>query len=209
MKVSGQDISFMVTMESKSLGSQYKMEIAIQGDKTAMKPLIETGSDQQMHFMFDYGKMEQTTFIESNGQKYAMVGKLPITDAMMTEEEIDKKIKITHTDETKTISGYKCKKTILSSKDMTSEVWTTDEIEFGSDDIFRTLQSYNGSKGKRNDFVDKHAGVSGFPILIEAEGKKASESMTMTISDIREGAVNEALFSTNGYQVIDQNSMMK
>lgn len=204
--VAGQKISFLVTMESRSLESQYKMEIAISGNRTAMKPLMEIEPGQQMHFMFDYEKMEQITFIESNGQKFAMVSGMKFDEDLLNEDEPDKKIKVTPTDETKVISGYTCKKTILSSKEMTSDVWTTDELEYESSDVFRSLQSYNN---KKNDFVEKHAGVSGFPILIEATGKKASESMVMTITDIREGQVNEALFSTEGYQVVDKNTMMK
>lgn len=193
-------------MESRSLESQYKMEIAISGKRTAMKPLMEVESVQQMHFMFDYEKMEQTTFIESNGQKFAMVTEMQFDEGLLNDDEPGKKIKVTPTEETRMISGYKCKKTILSSKEMTSDVWTTDELAYESSDVFRSLQSYNK---KKNDFVEKHAGVSGFPILIEANGKKASESMVMTITDIREGQVNESLFSTEGYQVVDRNTMMK
>jgi Domain of unknown function (DUF4412) len=205
-QIFGQGISFVIHMESKNMGGPAKIEFAIMGQHTSMNLLMD-GRDENIRIIFDYGTMQQTTLINSNEQKIAMVA--PIKDIPTDDNNDISKQKITKTDEKRVINGYNCTKYIVKGDDGVSDVWTTTEVKYTFEDVFKSIQNFNGQKGKDNEFIESQADIGGFPIEIYAKNKKGSESMKMTISEIKQGEVDESLFSIDGYQVVDAASMMK
>lgn len=120
--------------------------------------------------------VDVTTIVNGNSKTYTVIIGIPGYGKyyiQKTEEDIQKKQSTTkydynYTDETKTISGYTCKKVIVTVTDLETDeedsavLWVTSELGLG-DDI---------------NFAD-HPGLKGYPLSTEVKTELNGENVTL------------------------------
>ncbi len=202
----GQELSFVITMESKSLKEPMVMEMFIKKTKTLLVPK-QSVANGEVKILFDYNTKSQTTLINSNGQLIGMVASINNIEEVY---ETDKKLpEIQSTGNTKIIDGFNCNEYLVEYNNTSSNIWTTKEIEYGFSDVFKSMLSFSGPKGKDLDFVKGHKGVEGFPLEMNSRNKKTKEEFNVLINQISTSTIDENLFSTEGYQMVDASTIMK
>lgn len=91
--------------------------------------------------VFDTDKEAMFTYMESDGKKMKMGIKFSADD--ISEEP---KFEIKATGNTKTILGYKCQEYIMTTEDMTSNVWVTKDVDIRFPSTF-----YSAKQNKSNN----------------------------------------------------------
>ena len=193
-----QDLSFNIEVTSKKTTEPMVIKVSSNGSKTVMQPM-NMGPQGSMKILVDSENNKQYMLMEANGKKMAMS-----VDPFNPSKEIEKtkEPKITVTNETKTIDGFKCNKIIAETDNHISDVWLTQEAGLSYPDLYKIMNSSKGASGAGN-VMPALSDVKGFPIEIVSKDKKKDETVTMNIRNISRDKLDASYFSLDGYQVTD------
>ena len=101
-----------------------------------------------------------TILMDQNGQKMGFKMKVP--EVKLEDKQTESlKFTITPTNETKTISGYPCKKYLVDSEDNTGYAWVTEDVTVDFEKIFNFLKfQQKGSRKKYHVLLRRYEGFS-------------------------------------------------
>jgi hypothetical protein len=170
--------------------------MAFTSDRMAMVPQAAKG-DEEMRMVFDLrNKHTYTLMTDEKGQRTGMKMKMmQVNVEGGAEGESD--VKVVRTDETKVIEGHTCRKYTYSDKEGKGEAWIAEDLDFDMMGAFRQMV---GGKGAEDWQQIGTKGVVMENTWTSADGK---EKVVMYTKDLVVGKVDEALFSTYGYEVQD------
>lgn len=118
-----------------------------------------------------------------------------------TPDKDEKKPEVTVTNETKVIDGHTCTKVIAKSEEGTWTGWVAKDVPMAFGDMMRSMQA----RGQR-DMSKEWAAIQGFPLEYEWVDKDGKDKMVVYIRDLKMGAVDESVFSLDGYEVMEMPS---
>jgi hypothetical protein len=194
--------SFSITLTGDKVKEPVEMNYYVKPSMIAMempsmkeKGFVKTIINKDAH--------DITTCMDNKGNKMAMRQKMSDKDY---GPKSDESVKITKTGETKTIDGYKCEKVIVESDQATSECWMTTDVKVSMQDIMGAMASRNAKQyqQKMPQGYDKLEGVS---IETATTNKKSGEKSNVKVHDIKIGKVDDAMFSIEGYQMMEMPPM--
>ncbi|MBK7100471.1 MAG: DUF4412 domain-containing protein [Flavobacteriales bacterium] len=111
------------------------------------------------------------------------------------------KTKVVRTDETRTIAGHTCRKYTFSDETGSGEAWIAEDVKF---DPSKAMGTMVGGKKVENWQKTPYTGLVMETTWNDANGK---DKMVMYCKDLVVGKVDEAAFSTSGYEIMDMSNM--
>jgi len=185
---------------TESEHSPMDMLIHSSAEKTSMETRTP-GVKEQMRILIDQKEKWQYVLMDdSKGSRMAM--KTRKMKVVSTADEQVSAPDVQVTDETKTIDGHLCKKLIAKSDDGTWTGWMAQDIGVPFHSFMRDMQQ-NG-QGTHSGAI---AGIHGFPLEYEWLSADGNERVQCHIKDLKLGAVDEKVFSLDGYQVMELPTM--
>lgn len=152
-------------------------------------------------------KTDQTMIMlmDNKGNKTAMKQKVKDPVEMINKNSKEE-AKVTKTGETKTIEGYKCEKWIVETSEAKSEMWVTNELGITMVDMLGFMSGRNAAAYAKNfpKGIEKMEGIS---LETNVTQTKNGEKSKIVIHDIKKQKVDDAIFSTEGYQMMDMPEM--
>lgn len=206
--------SFTVTTQATNKKGQLEdpvvLDIYASDYPVAFEMLVPDNASQKMRFIVDPRTALVTTLIDDNDNKTGMITKMPKITVKMKEGKTvpDKPAETTvqATDEYKMIEGYRCRKYIITDGTTVTESWITVDDAVSIHQIMSMFALTQ--KQKTEDFGARYGGVRG--MVLESTTTLANgQKSRMTVTNIRQGNVDQSKFSTEGYQVIDMSQGMK
>lgn len=197
--------SYRMVVHSYKNGSEQKdspaeITMAFNTDHMAMVPK-SPDEKGDMRMVYDLrNKNTYTLITDEKGQRTGMKMKMMKVNVEGDEKGADEGV-VTRTDEMRTIEGYKCRKYIYKGKDGSGEAWIAEDVSFDMMAAFR--QMVGGKKVEKWQNMP-HNGVAMENTWNSADGK---EKVTMFTKDLVIGKVDESLFSTSGFEVMDMTGM--
>ena len=201
--LTAQDLSFNVAVTTGKNPEPILIKVAISGPKIAMQPQ-NMGIPGSMTILVDNAKGKQYMLMNANGQKMAMALPVNTTDKATAAA---KDPKVTITKETKTVDGYKCTKVITETEEQKADLWVTQDVGMQYADFYKMMNSAKGPQGGSMVKIPDLKTVKGFPVEIISTDKKKAETVTIKIKNISKAKVDQKLFSTEGYQMMDSGGM--
>lgn len=169
-------------------------------DMTMNKMEMPEREGQDMRMMTDLkGKWQYTLMMDKNGKKTAMKSKKK--KVTLSEEKDAKEPEITVTDESKTIEGHVCTKTVVKSEDGTWIGWVAKDIKAPFADMARSV----GQRGN-DQMMKSYKGMQGFPLEFEWADAKSTDRIVCYMKELKVGPVDPAVFSLDGYEVTEMPS---
>jgi hypothetical protein len=196
--VSAQNLSFTMHISTPKSEKGFVVKVGMQGSKMAMEP--QMGEAGSMRYIMDNSENRQYMLMENNGQKMAMM--IDPFDAVQKTAEQAKDPKITVTRESRSIDGYQCKKVIAETEEVVTEIWMAESAGLNYQQLYKIFNSTKGTPGPRRAMPDLKD-IKGFPIEIISKDKAKAETVTIRIKDIKPNTTDAALFSMDGYKVVD------
>ncbi len=169
-------------------------------DMTMNKMEMPSEKGRDMRILSDLkNKFQYTMMTDEEGKKMAMKSKKK--KVTMAVEKDTKDPEITVTNETKTIEGHLCTKTIVKTDEGLWTGWVAKDVKAPFADMARSV-------GHRGDdkMLKTYNGMSGFPLEFEWVDVKGDERMECRIKELQVGAVDPGVFSLDGYQVMEMPS---
>jgi len=171
-----------------------EMVTTIKGNKIKSETTSMMGTETRL-----YDGKTHTFLVDMMGNKMGYVA----TDAEMDAhaKSKDAKPKVETTTEKKTIAGYECTKSIVTStgkdnKEQKITVWATDKINFDLSKVKKDAQS------RMMDFGD----LKGYPMSIETDIAIQGQNMKLVIAttEVSTKPVDDSAFkvSTEGYKMM-------
>lgn len=158
--------------------------------------MILNKSDQSVIMLMENGD-------KKTGMK--MYSKSFKTDSLM--EAHARNAKVTRTGKTKVIEGFTCEQVLVEDDDSNVEAWVTDNASFNP------LQFVSAVKGSQKDFSINKMNEAWMKNAVALEttitkiGKE--DVIKMLVKDIKRQPVDDTLFSTAGYEIMDMSQMGK
>lgn len=203
--------SFTMTFETVKNGAPVKngageMQYFIDAYQLALIPTTTEGETSRIIMDRKTGQMTMLT-TDKKGKKSGIKMKMPkIVIGEELQEEIDNQnVKITVTNEKKTIEGFTCTKVLMDGDDYNTVAWVTNEKNISLYDIFNFLSI---SKKDNNSKNDQYAGLSGLALEAISRDKKTGEIVTTKVKNLKVGSVSSSAFSTAGFEVMDMSNLM-
>lgn len=170
-------------------------------DKMAMTP--QGSAKGTMRMIYDLkNKFTYTLMTDENGKRTGM--KMKMMKVNMGDADDKKEVdntKVVRTDEIKTIAGHPCRKYTYSDETGAGEAWIAEDISF---DPSKAMGSMVSGKKVENWQKTPYTGLVMETTWNDANGK---EKMVMYCKDLVVGKVDEAVFSTSGYEIMDMSNM--
>jgi Domain of unknown function (DUF4412) len=186
--------------EQEQKNSPTNMRYWSSAEKTVNKMEMPDGKGQDMRIMTDLKeKWQYTLMTDDKGRKTAMKSRKK--KFTVKEEPGAKDPEITVTTETKTIDGHMCTKTIVKSEDGTWTGWVAKDIKAPFADMARSVGHRGNDKMMRS-----HKGMNGFPLEFEWVDANGKDRMVCYVKELTTGAVEESVFSLDGYEVMEMPS---
>lgn len=180
--------------------SPARVDLAFDNDRMAMAPL-STNPGEQIRVIMDLTNRHNTTLVTAaDGKRTAVkmqLMKFTVKDAAGSSGDVH----FEETGNTKVIQGYTCHQVRYSSQDGSGEAWIARDITFDLMDAFARLT------GGSNLQSWQRGRAGGLMLESDWTSANGKERHLMTIQDLVVGTVNEASFSTAGYEVQDLTSM--
>jgi len=177
--------------------SPVNMRMAFRPDGMAMVP----DADQQegsMRMVFDLkNKHTYTLMTDETGERTGMKMKMMKVNVEGEPDAGKDDVKVIRTDETKVIDGHTCRKYTYSDKEGSGEAWIAEDIKM---DMMAPFKQMMGGKKPENWQKAMLDGVIMENTWTSTDGK---EKVVMHTKDLVIGKVDEALFSTAGYEIQD------
>lgn len=174
-----------------------------------------TGVDRTL-LNFKEGK-STTLMTDKKGKKTGVVTELKSFDwlAKSAAEKNNKALKdgdvtLKATDEYKTIEGYKCRKYIYEDMNHRMDMWMANNVGIETVQLNQAMYSsaiYSSAKNVSN-YAYQKASANGVAIQTHIYPKSPrQEESVMTIKNIKNGSVSDAMFSTEGYEIAKMPSL--
>jgi hypothetical protein len=113
-------------------------------------------------------------------------------------EENDHEVKLTKTSETRMIDGHLCTKYVAAMDDGTWTGWVAEDIALPFKDLANSMNRTAMQK-QRQDW----GGLKGFPLEFEMVDNQDGTKTVVYVKDLKVGDVDPAVFSTDGYQIME------
>lgn len=173
--------------------------------KTAVEPKLDDSGDQ-VKMIFDLQNRKSILLMtDKKGQKSGIITKM--NKYSFKSDKLDDKVEqviegttYKRTGETKMIEGYLCEKWVIANDDGETESWITDKVDFNMANAFGFLAAGASVPGAKSTQYKQLENMRGFS-LETIHTSKNGEKTFMKITNIREGDVGDAPFSTAGYQL--------
>jgi hypothetical protein len=171
-------------------------------DMTMNKMEMPDQKGRDMRMMTDLkNKWQYTLMVDEKGEKKAMKSKKKKVTMAETEQKTGKEPEITVTDETRTIEGHVCIKTIVKTEEGLWTGWVAKDIKAPFGDMMRNT----GQRGNEQ-MMKNMKGMQGFPLEFEWVDAKSGDRMVCNIKDLKVGSVEPGVFSLDGYEVMEMPS---
>lgn len=192
----------MQSWENGKPGSDKPMVVNMSNSADKSLMAFSTDEGMNMKMLTDLkGKWTYLLIDNPEGGKMAMKSHKKKVTYTGKEAEAKDDWKVTLTQETKTIDGHVCTKVIGTGEEGTWTAWVAKDLKIDFGNVMGTM-------GTREDEpIWKE--VNGFPLEMEMKDEKGQTMMQMHMKDIRNGPVDDAVFSLEGYQVMEMPSMGK
>jgi hypothetical protein len=197
--------SYRMEVHSYKSGKEEKdspmnLVMAFKPDGMAMVP--NTGTKEETRMVFDLkGKMMYTLITDDQGQRTGVKMKMMKVNVEGAADGTTDDTKVTRTNETKVIEGRTCRKYTYSDKEGSGEAWLAEDLKWDMMAVMKQMMGGKGAEGWQKSGMD---GLMMENTWTSADGK---EKVVMYTRDIVQGKVNEALFSTAGYQIQDMSAL--
>ncbi|MBK7111166.1 MAG: DUF4412 domain-containing protein [Flavobacteriales bacterium] len=179
------------------------VDLAFTDDKMAIAPHSSSAAKQDMRMIYDLkNKFTYTLTTDENGKRTGM--KMKMMKVNVDEKEgkaSSDKTKVVRTDETRTIAGHTCRKYTFSDETGSGEAWIAEDVKF---DPSKAMGTMVGGKKVENWQKTPYSGLVMETTWNDANGK---DKMVMYCKDLVVGKVDEAAFSTSGYEIMDMSNM--
>lgn len=163
-------------------------------------PDKEKGRDTQMGILFK--PLENVFYILMDNGKERMAMK---KDYQKVAEIMDttnvERPKITETNETKTISGYLCRKILAETSTSTMEMWVTKDISFSMGKLM--AYSSMGKRARNSSSQEFWSQAYGSSIETIVTNKSDGKVVTILVKDINTQTPDSQKFSLDGYQLME------
>ncbi|MBL7964156.1 MAG: DUF4412 domain-containing protein [Flavobacteriales bacterium] len=179
--------------------SPMNVRFASKADMTVVQPEVKDKGTQDMRMLTDLkNKWQYTLMTDDKGRRTAM--KQRKTKVSVKENKTDKSPEptVVRTEETKVIEGHPCRKYIVTTDDGTWTGWIAEDLKGPFMDMARNMVKSDALTTAR---MPKD--MEGFPLEYEWVEKGGKEKMVCYIRELKVGAVDEHLFSLDGYEVME------
>ncbi len=186
------NISFEITSNNNIIG------MMISNNEWLTAATINVSAKDNVRMVFDLKKENVTILTDAGkGEKVGIVTKLkdlPIPGAVAENQDV----KIEKTKETKEVLGYPCTKYIITTNDDVAECWITEKISFNP------FESFGRLGGPSKQLINGNAYKNLKGLALESKFvDKNNQVATIKVTSIDKNKPNEALFSTEGYEIMD------
>jgi len=193
-----------LTLTSGKSGAQSKTLLAVKNEQVAINP----GLGPQMVMNVQTGDF--FSVVTQGGQKMAMKMNVGVLSSLKEKPAFlgdfsnylgaaAKESQVTATQETKTISGFKCRKYVLKDEASTSTVWMTQDLPFSITSLLDLLKLSGGMDAAMR---------SAFPLEGSIKNNKTSEVSNFSVS-VEKKTVDEKLFALPEMPVLDMTPLVK
>lgn len=199
--------TFRMEMHSFKNGKEEKdspanVRMSLTSDRIAMIPMTKDGKEEVRIFFDLKNKHSYTLMTDKNGQRSGIKMKMmKFNSGAGSAEKGDSDTKIVRTGESKVIEGLTCQKYTYSSNEGSGVAWIAEELNF---DLMKVFGQMSGSTPDKDWQKVPYSGLMMENVYTSADGK---ERVEMRIKELEVGKVNEAMFSTEGYQVQDMTNL--
>ncbi|MBK6541199.1 MAG: DUF4412 domain-containing protein [Flavobacteriales bacterium] len=181
-------------------GEQLSARYALKDDKMSVE--MKMGEQPEpMRMLYDLRGKWNYVMVSDGEKRTAMkMRMMKMTKAGATAEP--EKSTFERTDAMKTIEGHGCRKYLGSNSKGNWEAWVAEDVKL---DVAKAMRQISGDKD-----LDQWQGlkdIGGMALEMVWTKKDASEKMNITVHDLQMGSVDEALFSLDGYSVMEMPSM--
>jgi hypothetical protein len=181
--------------------SPMNVNMAFTPDKMALLPEMK-GSKEQVRMVMDLrNKLTYTLITDGQGQRTGIKMKMMKATAKGADVQEAEEAKVVRTSETRTINGYTCTKYTYASSEGKGEAWVAEEVKF---DMMSAMAQMAGAKKTEGWQNVKHEGLVMENTWNDANG---TDKVVMIVHDLVVGKVDEALFSTAGYEMQDMTAI--
>lgn len=179
--------------------SPMNLVMAFKSDGMAMVP--KTGTKEETRMVFDLkSKLMYTLITDDQGQRTGIKMKMMKVNVEGSDDGTDNDTQVTRTNETKVIEGRTCRKYTYSDKEGSGEAWIAEDLKW---DMMAVMKQMMGGKGSE---AWQQTGMDGLMMENTWTSKDGKEKVVMFTRDVVQGKVNEALFSTAGYEIQDMSA---
>lgn len=179
--------------------SPMNLVMAFKPDGMAMVP--NTGTKEETRMVFDLkGKLMYTLITDDQGQRTGIKMKMMKVNVEGSDAGTDSDTKVTRTNETKVIEGRTCRKYTYSDKEGSGEAWIAEDLKW---DMMAVMKQMMGGKGSE---AWQQTGMDGLMMENTWTSADGKEKVVMHTRDVVQGKVNDALFSTAGYEIQDMSA---
>jgi hypothetical protein len=184
---------------SEEQDSPVNLIMAFTSDGMAMVP--NTGAKEETRMVFDLkNKLMYTLVTDEQGQRTGIKMKMMKVNVEGTDDGTTDDAKVTRTSETKVIEGRTCRKYTYSDGDGSGEAWIAEDLKW---DMIAVMKQMMGAKGSE---AWQRSGMDGLMMENTWTSTDGKEKVVMYTRDVVQGKVDEALFSTAGYEIQDMSS---
>ena len=184
---------------SEEQDSPVNLIMAFTSDGMAMVP--NTGATEETRMVFDlWNKLMYTLITDDQGQRTGIKMKMMKVNVEGTDDGTTDDAKVTRTSETKVIEGRTCRKYTYSDGYGSGEAWIAEDLKW---DMIAVMKQMMGAKGSE---AWQKSGMDGLMMENTWTSTDGKEKVVMHTRDVVQGKVDEALFSTAGYEIQDMSS---
>ena len=199
--------TFTMTLESPKFKEPMDMNMTVKGNLVCMEipSMAESGMVKNI---INTQTQEMIMCNDRGGRKIGMKSNMKDAERFMPQSSNAKPPVVTETAETKTIDGYKCKKTIIESDEATSDLWISTDVPLNMKDLLTTV-SANRSPGSYmlRNLQRGYGGMKGVALEVNSTNKKTKEEYKLTLHSIKQTKVDDKIFNTDDFQLMDMPNM--
>lgn len=203
--------TFTMNFDDKNKQGHYntgKIKYALDGTNAAIVPSFANMKElSSLRSVVDMTEKEITMLtVDLKGKKNGLLMKMPkpVLTKVTDEKKVVKPV-IKKTGETRVIQGFKCEKIVVTLADTTKiESWVTNDILINMGELLNmTNAGFKGKSPFSKTNMDDIKGTAMETTITRTDGG----IMKLTLSDIKKGKPDAALYSTDGFKVTDVRSM--
>lgn len=177
------------------------MRMAFSPERMAMAP-GSTKDKEEVRMVYDLkNKVTYTLMTDAKGKRTGMKTKMMKVVVEGQEDTPAKEPSMTRTGETKQILGHTCRKFLYEDENGKGEAWIAEQLGF---DMMAAMRQMVGDKRAQGWQKTKFEGMLMENAWTSADGR---ERVTMAVTHLEVGNVNEGLLGTDGYDIQDLSNM--
>lgn len=176
-----------------------RMRYHFSPDQMAFEPLADPAQGT-MRTVFDLKNKHMTMLItDGNGQRTAMRTRLMKVDLdALSNATEDQPVNVVRTGGTRTIDGRLCHQYIATSADGRSEAWLAEDVPFNMKETFGRMAT-----GRNTGSWQRLPYDGGLLMELTQTKPDSGEKTVIRTHDLVIGKVDQQVFSTEGYSVVD------